>query len=531
MVTYAIGVAAYVAVCIWLGVRRMEASGTGPKTPRGRIRELGWGLGLLAVAISGFGLGANRWATLAAMGVAGLVLILRPRLAATLLPVPLVALGLYGFWLLRSYQRYYLSAQNGNPEAGLPWPTPLLLPLAYASLAAGLWLFWRTVGRRSRLVTALLAWPVRWRWLLLPVAAMLMELFGPNYWMSRGWGSLGWNAAFVVITLILVLRVPAAAADLAAAGLVALGLYGIAEAAFWPYGAPITTFYTDLRYGVVLIDSRQMAIVAGVQGGLLLAFGLWLAPRTIVAHARLLLQPEPDAELAGRVEQLTQTRADAVDSAAAELRRVERDLHDGAQARLVALGMSLRAAERLGQSSPQAAMALVAEARETSAKALTELRDLVRGIYPPVLADRGLGDAIRALALDTPLRTETDIELPGRLDAPVESACYFAVAEALANAVKHSGARLVQVRIRHSVSRPASRARFRAPRSPGLLRITVTDDGTGAADPARGSGLAGIERRLGTFDGILAVSSPPGGPTMIVMEVPCALSSPRTSSC
>ncbi len=155
----------------------------------------------------------------------------------------------------------------------------------------------------------------------------------------------------------------------------------------------------------------------------------------------------------------------------------------------------------------------------------------MRGIYPPVLADRGLGDAIRALALDTALRTETDIELPGRLEAPVESACYFAVAEALANAVKHSGARQVQVRIRHSVSRPASRARFRAPRSPGLLRITVTDDGTGGADPARGSGLAGIERRLGTFDGILAVSSPPGGPTMIVMEVPCALSSPRTSSC
>jgi len=193
--------------------------------------------------------------------------------------------------------------------------------------------------------------------------------------------------------------------------------------------------------------------------------------------------------------------------------------------------MNLRAVERLIPTSPQAAIALVGEARETSSRALTELRDLVRGIYPPVLADRGLGDAIRALALDTALRTETDIELPGRLEAPVESACYFAVAEALANAVKHSGARLVQVRIRHSVSRPASRARLRAPRSPGLLRITVTDDGTGGADPARGSGLAGIERRLGTFDGILAVSSPPGGPTMIVMEVPCALSSPRTSSC
>ncbi len=108
--------------------------------------------------------------------------------------------------------------------------------------------------------------------------------------------------------------------------------------------------------------------------------------------------------------------------------------------------------------------------------------------------------------------------------------CYFAVAEALANVIKHSGARVAQVRIRHSADRPASRGRSRAPHSPGMLRITVTDDGAGGADPARGSGLAGIERRLATFDGILAVSSPPGGPTMIIMEVPCSLSSPVPAS-
>jgi signal transduction histidine kinase len=203
--------------------------------------------------------------------------------------------------------------------------------------------------------------------------------------------------------------------------------------------------------------------------------------------------------------------------------------------------MNLRAAERLIPTSPQAAIALVAEAREASSRALTELRDLVRGVYPPVLADRGLADAVRALALNTPIRTETDINVPGRLDPPVESACYFAVAEALTNAVKHSGARLVQIRIRYSagVHSPGYHARpsfpahpFRpAQPSPGLLRIEVTDDGAGGADPARGSGLQGVERRLGTFDGILAVSSPPGGPTIIVMEIPCALSSRRTSSC
>jgi signal transduction histidine kinase len=516
MVTTVVLVAAYVAGCVWLSVRRMEASGTGPKTPRGRLRELGWGLGLMALAVGMFGLGVARWATLGAMAIAGLVLVARPRLAATLFPAALVAFGLYGCWVLKDFLDGYSPPvlYFGVPVGPGSWGDGLILPEAYLFGSVGLWLLWRRLVQGSGKAATVLGWPVRWRWLLIPVVALLMELVGPNYWLSRGWGSLGWNAAIVVITLILVLCAPATAADLAAGGLVALGVYGIAQAGFWPTTSPITTYY--VRYGPILIDSRNMAVVAGVEGGLLLVFGLWLVPRTIVAHARVLLRPEPDAVLADRVEQLTQTRADAVDSAAAELRRVERDLHDGAQARLVALGMNLRAVERLIPTSPQAAIALVAEARETSSKALNELRDLVRGIYPPVLADRGLGDAIRALALDTPLRTETDIDLGGRLDAPVESACYFAVAEALANAVKHSGARLVQIRIRHA---------------DGMLSIMVIDNGAGGADPARGSGLAGIERRLGTFDGILAVSSPPGGPTMIVMEVPCALSSPRTSSC
>jgi signal transduction histidine kinase len=224
----------------------------------------------------------------------------------------------------------------------------------------------------------------------------------------------------------------------------------------------------------------------------------------------------PDADLAGRVQRLTETRGHAVDAAAAELRRIERDLHDGAQARLVALGMNLRAVERVLPASPNAALALVAEARETSVRALNELRDLIRGICPPVLADRGLGHAVRALALDTPLPITLEIDLPGRLTAPVESACYFAVAEALANAVKHASARSAQIRIQHA---------------DGLLRIQVSDDGIGGADPALGTGLQGVERRLGTFDGILAVNSPPGGPTMIAMEVPCALLSPKTYSC
>jgi signal transduction histidine kinase len=176
-----------------------------------------------------------------------------------------------------------------------------------------------------------------------------------------------------------------------------------------------------------------------------------------------------------------------------------------------------------GAGNPQAALALVIEAKETSSRALTDLRDLVRGIYPPVLADRGLADAVRALALDTPLPTELDIDLPGPPDGqgriiemPVGAAVYFAVAEALANAVRHSGARTVRIHLSYAA---------------GTLRAQVTDDGAGGADPAAGTGLAGVERRLATFDGILAVSSPPGGPTIIAIEVPCGLSSAKISSC
>ena len=314
--------------------------------------------------------------------------------------------------------------------------------------------------------------------------------------------------------LAVILLLPSVAADLAVGGLLALGVYGVAAALLWPQIFPR---YHNLLYGAVYVTSRPLAVLAGLQGLAMIGLALWLAPRALDTRTMALLWPQraSEAELAGRVEQLTQTRAEAVDSAAAELRRVERDLHDGAQARLVAVGMNLRAAQKLITSSPEAASQLLAEAIDSSSRALTELRNLVRGIYPPVLADRGLPDAIRALALDTPLHTVTDIELPGRPDLPVESACYFAVAEALANAVKHAGARHVQIHARHDGA---------------LLRIEVTDDGAGGADPARGTGLRGLERRLATFDGILAVNSPPGGPTLVVIEVPCALSSPKTSS-
>jgi len=251
----------------------------------------------------------------------------------------------------------------------------------------------------------------------------------------------------------------------------------------------------------------------------LIAFGVWAAPWLLRGYgmlARSMLGPTGRAELVLRVAHLSQTRADTLDTGAAEMRRIERDLHDGAQARLVAMGMALDAADQLLDDNPEATRALLAEARESSAKALAELRDLVRGIHPPVLADRGLAEAVRALALNLPVRVDVSSELAGRPPAPVESAGYFAVSELLANVSKHAHASQAWVDLRHQ---------------DGMLRIGVGDDGIGGADPADGSGLAGIERRLAAFDGVLALSSPPGGPTVVNVELPCALSSPKTSSC
>ncbi|RAG82957.1 sensor histidine kinase [Streptacidiphilus pinicola] len=253
------------------------------------------------------------------------------------------------------------------------------------------------------------------------------------------------------------------------------------------------------------------------------ALVLWGAPVVLDLHARAahaLLGPSRQGELVARVQHLSETRAETIDHNAAELRRIERDLHDGAQARLVALGMALNAAEQLFETDPGAARALVTEAKVTSAKALVELRDLVRGIHPPVLADRGLVDAVQALALDLPLQVQVSGELDARPPQAVESAAYFAVNELLANTVKHAQARRAWIEIGHTDAGP----------NENVLRIVVADDGRGEADPTRGSGLRGIERRLASFDGVLAVSSPVGGPTIASLEIPCASPSPKTSS-
>jgi signal transduction histidine kinase len=218
-----------------------------------------------------------------------------------------------------------------------------------------------------------------------------------------------------------------------------------------------------------------------------------------------MLSPSEQAQLAARVQQLTESRAETVDTQAAELRRIERDLHDGAQARLVSLGMSLGLAEERLEHDPAFARQLLAEARTANTQALAELRDLVRGIHPPVLADRGLVGAVEALALTGAVPIKVHTNLDGRLPAPVESAAYFAVAEALSNAIKHGGAGQIDIGLT---------------RADSVLRLEVRDDGRGGAVVEGGSGLRGIERRLAAFDGCLELHSPPGGPTIVLMELP-----------
>ncbi|MGW0884986.1 sensor domain-containing protein [Streptomyces sp. NPDC002671] len=273
-------------------------------------------------------------------------------------------------------------------------------------------------------------------------------------------------------------------------------------------------------YAFIPVTSTTTMLAALLLGLGFIAAGLRLAAPALSLHARLtrrLLSVGRETELTRRVARLTDTRAAALDVHAAELTRIERDLHDGAQARLVALGLTLDEATRLLDSGDQGtARSLLLDVRAASAGALQDLRDLVHGIHPPVLADRGLADAIRSLVLDSHLDTEVTVDLPpARLPAPVESAAYFAVSELLANAAKHAEATRVDITLAHDGTR---------------LRITVTDDGRGGADPSGGTGLLGLRRRLDTFDGTLALHSPPGGPTTAALEIPCASSSPKTSS-
>ncbi|WBO64753.1 sensor histidine kinase [Streptomyces camelliae] len=412
------------------------------------------------------------------------------------------------YWLTHSFASYGRAPLNVLVGC---MTVPVLAALAGSALLRP------ANGRPARLAGADAPRSARWALLLPAVVVMTGDLLGLDLWQSASPGTgiglavVGYLVGLALLAAVVagLVRWPRAAADLAALGLVGVGVYDVAQSGFGQSLVVVQKFGSPRGPAPLLPveTAHHASVLGGIQGAVLLALGLWLLPLTVVPDARRLLGREPDPALARRVRELTETRADAVSSAAAELRRIERDLHDGAQGRLVTIGMNLRVAEEMIHSDPHEAAALVVEARVASAAALEELRGLIRGMHPPMLADRGLGEAVRALALDLPLPCDTEIDLPERLAAPLESACYFAVAEVVTNAVRHASAHGLQIRMA---------------RTDGRLRIEVVDDGVGGADPARGTGLAGVERRLAAFDGILAVSSPPGGPTIVVMEVPCA---------
>jgi signal transduction histidine kinase len=262
--------------------------------------------------------------------------------------------------------------------------------------------------------------------------------------------------------------------------------------------------------GSVLGDADAIQLAAVCVGGFALAAAVvaitrWLAA-ALGAIAIRLLAPDERAILAARVDTLEASRAAAVDSADARLRRIERDLHDGAQHRLAYIAMELdRARTKLGED-PAGASELLGRAHEESKRAMGELRDLVRGIHPSVLTDRGLDAAVSGLAERCPVPVDIDVRLEGRPPTAVETAAYYVIAESLTNVAKHAGARRAAVGVR-SVD--------------GLLMVEVSDDGHGGAARTPGSGLEGLAQRVEALDGSLAISSPPGGPTILRAQLPC----------
>jgi signal transduction histidine kinase len=317
----------------------------------------------------------------------------------------------------------------------------------------------------------------------------------PQTWKDFGWMILNSIGGFVVGLI----------------GVIATALvvsYILMPLWWWAPSHPHTQYGT-LNLGLYTVDSTGKAFVTTVIGLALLPLVVLLnrgLSRGHAATAAFILAPSERQQLNARVRELATTRAGAVEAANEQLERIERDLHDGAQARLVALAMELGMAEEAMSNNPDAARETVRKARDEALNALGELRDLSRGLRPALLQDRGLGTAIEDLAQRSALPVA--VTLTGSVEQTpetVQTAAYFVVAEALTNAAKHG---------------EAGSARVSVQRTDTGLAATVTDDGRGGANPS-GSGLAGLQKRVRALDGWLDVISPPGGPTVIRAEIPC----------
>ncbi len=373
------------------------------------------------------------------------------------------------------------------------------LPLLVMTVAGG-----RVVGQVERArVKALLGVelpahaPISWQRGLWPRAKQILadrpSWRGLAYaLLMLPWGIVTFTATVVLWTV--------------AVSLVSLPLWG------W-VGEPPPAFTVDGTRFHLHGWSLVAAVAAASLVGLLLSIVL---PRVVhalasldAALARRLLSPNEAKRLAARVAELEVSRNASVESSTTELRRIERDLHDGAQQRLVSLAMNLgRAKEQLQGSDDERARELVGAAHDEAKHAITELRDLVRGIHPAVLTDRGLDAAVSALVVRCPVPVSLHTELPRRLPAAIEAAAYFVVAEALTNVAKHSRAHSANVRV--------------AERD-GVLFVEVLDDGVGGANELHGGGLRGLHERVTAVEGRLRVVSPFGGPTVVSVELPCAL--------
>jgi signal transduction histidine kinase len=268
---------------------------------------------------------------------------------------------------------------------------------------------------------------------------------------------------------------------------------------------PLADTANPIDFGVYHVTTIWWALLTTAISLLLLPLVGWIIRGFALLHAqiaRALLAPSS----AERVVELTETRAGAVDAAQEELNRIERDLHDGAQARLVALAMDLGMAEKKLLDDPETGRELIGEARSQALQTLSELRDLVRGIAPSILRDRGLSAALGSLTAGRQPAIELDVDVARRPSAAAEAAAYFVVAEAVANVGKHA---------------PDARARIGIREDEQRLYITVSDDGPGGARVAAGGGLDGLTKRVAALDGKLQVVSPPGGPTIVSAEIPC----------
>ena len=276
---------------------------------------------------------------------------------------------------------------------------------------------------------------------------------------------------------------------------------GLVVAAGWWEGEAPNRFSKAVGHSV-LVSLFLIGVWAASGGGSF--WPVWpIAALALALGLRLVAR---GAKNEARVEELTQSRAGAVEASESQLRRIERDLHDGAQARLVALGMNIGMAEQQLTKDPEKAQEHLAEARKAAGAALQELRDLARGIHQPILADRGLDSAIRALAAHAGVPVSVDVELSERPPETIETAAYFVAAEGLANALKHAQASRIDIDLHMREN---------------ALVVRVLDDGRGGAAEDAG-GLHGLRQRVEALDGSLRIASPEGGPTVIEAVLPCA---------